>query len=206
MNRKEHWEKVYSTKSTTEVSWYQQYPDISLQLIEFAHIEKNQAIIDVGGGASVLVDCLLNQGFTNISVLDISHSALAHAKQRLGEKSAQIQWIEGDVTDFTTDSQFSLWHDRAVFHFLTQAEDRQAYVNNLKKQVVTNGHVIIATFSLEGPKQCSGLEIVQYDDILIANELGKSFSLQKTVSELHKTPSQKIQAFSYFYFIKNDST
>jgi 2-polyprenyl-3-methyl-5-hydroxy-6-metoxy-1,4-benzoquinol methylase len=204
MNRKEHWENVYSTKLADEVSWYQQYPDISLQLIESAHIEKNQAIIDVGGGASVLAEYLLNQEFTNISVLDISHSALTQAKKRLAEKSSLIHWIESDVIDFTADFQFTLWHDRAVFHFLTQVEDRQAYIDALKKHVVINGHVIIATFSLEGPKQCSGLETVQYNDILIADTLGKSFSLKKTVSEMHKTPSQKIQTFSYFYFVKND--
>ncbi len=203
MNRKEHWENVYTTKSTTEVSWYQRTPSVSLSLIEATGIEKKDAIIDVGGGASVLVDCLLDRGFTDVSVLDIADSAIASAKKRLGERAAKVRWYENDVTAFDLGVKFRLWHDRAVFHFLTETKDRAAYLGNLDRHLAQDGHVIIATFSRNGPTKCSGLDIVQYDEESISRELGAAFRLRKSVTETHLTPSSKEQEFKYFHFTRN---
>ncbi len=202
MDTKKHWEDVYQSKATDEVSWYQSNPATSLSLIEAAGLEKHQPIIDVGGGASNLVDHLLADGYSNLSVLDISATAIEAAKKRLGQKAGQISWYEADVTRFHPPVKFSLWHDRAVFHFLTREEDRQAYVENLSNSLSGHGQVIIATFSLNGPKQCSGLDIVQYDEDKIAAVLGERFELHNTVSEVHMTPARKEQAFSYFCFRK----
>lgn len=203
VNRKEHWENIYTTKSTTEVSWYQRTPSVSLSLIEAAGIGKKDAIIDVGGGASVLVDCLLDRGFTDVSVLDIAAAAIASAKKRLGERVAQVHWYENDVTAFDLGARFRLWHDRAVFHFLTEAKDRAAYLRNLDKHLAQDGHVIIATFSRNGPTKCSGLDIVQYDEESIARVLGAAFRLRKSATEIHLTPSNKEQEFKYFHFTRN---
>lgn len=146
MNKKEHWENVYTTRSVTDVSWYQETPSTSLRLIDRAGIGKDDPIIDVGGGASVLVDFLLDRGFTDVSVLDIASAAIAHAQNRLGARAAQVQWHEADVTAFRLGRRFKLWHDRAVFHFLREAQDREAYIRNLDAHLAPDGHVIIATF------------------------------------------------------------
>lgn len=203
VNRKEHWENVYTTKATTEVSWYQRTPTVSLSLIEAAEIGKKDAIIDVGGGASVLVDCLLDRGFTDVSVLDIAASAIASAKKRLSERATQVHWCENDITAFDLGVKFRLWHDRAVFHFLTEAKDRAAYLRNLDEHLAQDGHVVIATFSRNGPTKCSGLDIVQYDEESIARELGAAFRLRRSVTETHLTPGNKEQEFKYFHFTRN---
>jgi 2-polyprenyl-3-methyl-5-hydroxy-6-metoxy-1,4-benzoquinol methylase len=203
MSRKEHWENVYTTKSTTEVSWYQRVPSMSLSLIEAAGIGKKDAIIDVGGGASALIDCLLDRGFMDVSVLDIAASAIASARKRLGERAAKVHWYENDVTVFDLGVKFRLWHDRAVFHFLTEAKDRAAYLRNLDKHLAQDGHVMIATFSRNGPTKCSGLDIVQYDEESISRELGAAFRLRKSVTETHITPSNKEQEFKYFHFMRS---
>jgi 2-polyprenyl-3-methyl-5-hydroxy-6-metoxy-1,4-benzoquinol methylase len=196
--RKTHWEQVYQKKSPSDVSWYQTQPSMSLKLIEDTGIEKHQAIIDVGGGASVLVDYLLKAGFSRLAVLDISAQSLQHAKTRLGENASSIEWYESDVTTFQPLQPYELWHDRAVFHFLTNAEDRNRYVQVLKQALVPNGHLIIATFAIGGPKKCSGLEIVQYDAKSLCAELGEKFELLDVQNETHTTPNNAEQKFTYF--------
>lgn len=202
MNKKEHWENVYTTKSVTDVSWYQETPSTSLRLIDRAGIGKDDPIIDVGGGASVLVDFLLDRGFTDVSVLDISSTAIAHARNRLGGRAAQVQWHEADVTALRLGRKFKLWHDRAVFHFLREAKDREAYIRNLDAHLAPDGHVIIATFSLNGPTRCSGLDIVQYDEESIARAFGAVLQLNGSVTETHVTPRNREQEFKYFHFTR----
>ena len=199
--RKTHWEQVYQQKSPLDVSWYQTQPSMSLKLIEETGIEKQQRIIDVGAGASVLVDYLLKAGFSRLAVLDISAQSLQHAKTRLGENSHKIEWLEDDVTTFEPPHPYELWHDRAVFHFLTNAEDRNRYVQVLKKALVPNGHLIIATFAIGGPKKCSGLDIVQYDAESLCAELGDEFELLDVQNEAHITPANAEQKFTYFRFL-----
>jgi ubiquinone/menaquinone biosynthesis C-methylase UbiE len=163
MNRKEHWNHVYQTEAHDDVSWYQSRPATSLKLIEACGVGKQEDIIDVGGGASVLVDFLLDAGFTRLAVLDISAVALAYAKERLGARVGEVEWFEADVTGFTSPHCFNLWHDRAVSHFLTDKPDRQKYVQTLKRTLTSDGYVIIATFAIDGPLKCSGLEVARYD-------------------------------------------
>ncbi|BBC24008.1 class I SAM-dependent methyltransferase [Pseudanabaena sp. ABRG5-3] len=201
-NRKTHWQNIYQEKSASDVSWYQSEPKLSLELILRTQIAKDEAIIDIGGGASVLVDYLCNNNFTNLSVLDISENALATAKRRVGDLATQIEWIEADITQFKPPHQFSLWHERAVFHFLTEASDRQLYVNVLKNSLRAGGHLIIAAFAIGGATKCSGLDIVQYDSEKLIAELGEDFKLIAEKSEIHITPANKEQKFSYFYFTK----
>ncbi len=202
MDRQKHWEQVYSNKSPLEVSWFQADPAMSLGLIQSTGIEKTAAIIDVGGGASRLVDFLLSHGFTNVSVLDISSQAIEHAHTRLGEKATEVDWLVDDITAFNAAHKYDLWHDRAVFHFLTDANDRQKYVANMTAALAKGSHVIIATFAIGGPDKCSGLEIVQYDEAKIQNELGTEYKLLDVHHELHITPANKEQQFIYFHFIK----
>ena len=200
---KEHWEKVYQTKQPTEVSWFQTDPAVSLELIALTGINHTQRIIDVGGGASVLVDKLLDAGFEGLTVLDISSAALDYAKERLGERSANVQWIESDVTEFEFVRKYDLWHDRAVFHFLTDPEDRKKYKKVLNESLNPGGHVIIAAFALEGPPKCSGLDVERYSPEKIKNELGESFEFRKSVNEVHRTPWNAEQKFTYCYFKKS---
>ncbi len=201
-NRKQHWEQIYTDKSLLEVSWYQKEPAVSLQLIENTGIAMDSPVIDVGGGASLLVDYLQQRGFSKLAVLDISASALVHARSRLGVRAGEVEWFESDITNFTPPYVFLLWHDRAVFHFLTDAQDRRNYVAVLKQTVPAEGHVIIAAFAIGGPDKCSGLDIVQYDAGRISAELGGEFELQEQVEELHQTPANKQQTFNYFRFIR----
>ena len=202
MNRKEHWEKVYSDKSPLQVSWYQSEPSISLELIEATGCHKDAAIIDVGGGTSVLADFLLEAGYKHLSVLDLSGNALAHAKERLGIQGVSIDWLELDVTEFLPPHLYDIWHDRAVFHFLTDAKDRRKYVETLKRALPKGGHVILAAFAIGGPEKCSGLDIVQYDAKKITRELGDAFSLLSERHEIHITPNGGEQKYIYFHFVK----
>lgn len=199
-DRKNHWEDVYTKKTPKEVSWYQIEPTITLNLIKFIGIDHTSKIIDVGGGASVLVDKLLDQGFQNLTVLDISSKSLQLAKERLGQLSAQVSWIEADVTEFDPPQKYDLWHDRAVFHFLTDPNDRKKYVQNMEKALNSRGHVIIATFAIDGPLKCSGLDVERYSDEKLKNELGGSFELIKSIEEVHVTPWGSEQKFIYCYF------
>lgn len=200
MNRKEHWNQVYETRAPDDVSWHQARPASSLKFIAASGIAKDQGVIDVGGGASVLVDCLLDAGFTQLAVLDLSGAALALTRIRLGPRAAVVHWFEADVTEFRPSMRFALWHDRAVFHFLTASAERARYVESLKASLVPGGHVIIATFALDGPAQCSGLEVARYDAAGIGAELGAEFRFQEQVDETHLTPWQTEQHFSYFRF------
>ncbi|KAF0170295.1 MAG: hypothetical protein FD161_4695 [Limisphaerales bacterium] len=200
MNRQAHWNQVYQTKAPDEVSWHQTSPACSLGLIEAAGIAKDQVVIDVGGGASVLVDCLLDAGFQRPAVLDISAAALAHARQRLGARAGEVEWVVADVTEFIPSRQFALWHDRAVFHFLTDSADRRKYVAAMQRALLPDGHVIIGTFALDGPAKCSGLDVARYDATAIAAELGAGFQLREQRDETHVTPWNTEQRFSFFRF------
>jgi SAM-dependent methyltransferase len=197
-DRKKHWEQVYEGKSPLEVSWFQAEPSQSLRLIQNTGIAKADHIVDVGGGASVLVDRLQGCGFENLTVLDISSGAIEHAKRRLGEAADNVEWHEADITVFDPPHSYALWHDRAVFHFLTQQSDREKYVEVMKHAVPTNSHIILATFSIGGPEKCSGLDIVQYDASKLLNVLGDEFRIVEVVDEVHMTPGNREQNFSYF--------
>ena len=199
--RKEHWEKVYQNKSPDEVSWYQPSPALSLQLIANTRLAFDAPIIDVGGGASTLVDELCDSGYSNVSVLDVSASALAYAKQRCADKVSGVHWYEEDVTCFKPPHRFALWHDRAVFHFLTGRADREDYIRVLKQSVEPGGHIIMMTFAIDGPKKCSGLDIVQYDEDKLISELGPGFELIEAGFDVHFTPAGNQQKFAYFRFL-----
>ncbi len=199
-NRKDHWEHIYSDKGVTEVSWYQQCPENSLRLIKATAVKKSARIIDIGGGASTLVDFLLDDGYQNLSVLDISHAAIEHARSRLGSNEAQIKWIEQDITKFIAEQPFEVWHDRAVFHFLTDADDRLSYVKAISHALKPGAHAIIATFNLDGPEKCSGLDIVQYSPETLSDIFSEGFELVETSTEQHDTPSGKSQSFVYCRF------
>lgn len=201
-DRKTYWQNIYQQKEPTEVSWFQLKPTVSLDLIANCHLDQADPIIDVGGGASVLVDHLLKQEHTNLAVLDISGAALAASRKRLGANAGVVTWIESDVTSYSPESDFALWHDRAVFHFLTDAEDRQRYVKTLKNALRVGGHLILASFAIGGPDKCSGLPIVQYDARKLEAELGLGFKLVEERAEKHITPAQRIQEFAYFQFIR----
>lgn len=200
--KKEHWERVYTSEAPTDLSWFQTVPEMSLRLIAATGIRKDNAIIDIGGGTSLLVDTLLDAGFSNLTVLDISRSALDRAKARLGRRASQVDWLEADVTEFDAPKQFALWHDRATFHFLTEKTVRRKYVDNLRRALDPTGHVIIATFAIDGPLKCSGLEVVRYDATAISAELGNEFELAEVFDEAHVTPSGGQQLFSYFRFVR----
>ena len=201
-DKKTHWEKIYREKSSSDVSWYQESPDLSLELIRRSGVRNDEAIVDVGGGASVLVDVLCEEGFRNLSVLDISGIALAGAQQRLGDLAETIEWFESDITEFDPPHAFTLWHDRAVFHFLTDESDRRKYVSVLKRALRPGGHLIIAAFAIGGPEQCSGLQVVQYDSSRLKAELGEEFELVEERDEVHITPANKEQRFTYFRFVR----
>ncbi len=162
MKRQQHWEKVWSRDNPREVGWYQESPETSLSLVEKTGIDLDVRILDVGGGASTLVDGLLDRGFENIEVLDLTDSAFGHSRSRLGTRAERVTWTTEDVTTFRTDQPVDLWHDRAVLHFLTQERDRELYVRSLTESLAPAGHVIIATFALDGPRKCSGLKVVRY--------------------------------------------
>ena len=200
MQSKDHWEKVYSTKATDAVSWFQPHADVSLNLINATGIGRHASIIDVGGGASVLVDDLLDHGFTDLTVLDLSAAALAAAQKRLGERASGVNWIEGDITKVgLPKSRYDIWHDRAVFHFLTDAEDRAAYVRTVFNSVKPGGHVIVASFAEDGPTECSGLPVMRYSADQLHDQFGESFLLLNHRKEEHHTPAGKVQQFVYCY-------
>lgn len=200
--RRTHWEQVYEKKPPSTVSWFQPEPTLSLQLIENSGVARTDAIIDVGGGASTLVDCLQARGYENLSVLDIAAGALELAKERLGDAAEKVRWHASDVTSFVPPQTYDLWHDRAVFHFLTNPSDREKYVDVLKRAVPKGGHVIIATFAIGGPKKCSGLDVEQYDAPKLLETLGAEFRLLEEACETHITPAKAKQTFSYFRLMR----
>ncbi len=200
--RSAHWENVYATKGENEVSWFQDSPAISLELIREADAGHGAAIIDIGGGASRLVDHLLTEGYRSIAVLDLSAHALEAAKKRLGPAAASVDWIVADVTTWQPARSYDVWHDRAAFHFLTDPGDRAAYRERLQSAVRPGGRIIIGTFALDGPEKCSGLPVQRYDGASLAQELGPSFELLDTRSEIHHTPWESTQAFQFSRFRK----
>jgi len=206
MQQKDHWEQVYSTKPTTGVSWFQEHATQSLKLIADTRIPASASILDVGGGASTLVDDLVAQGYSDLSVLDISLAALKTAQTRLGENAKKIQWLVGDVTSIELpDHAFDVWHDRAVFHFLTAPEQRQSYVHHVLRAVKPGGHIIVSTFAEDGPLQCSGLPVMRYSADGLHAEFGNPFELVRHEKEEHRTPSGGIQQFVYCYCRKQNS-
>lgn len=202
LDRRQHWESVYSNKATDEVSWFQPHASSSLRLIEGC-ADTNAHIIDVGGGASVLVDGLLDAGYRNLTVLDLAESALAASRQRLGARAASVQWIAADITQAELPAaHYDVWHDRAVFHFLTDPADRARYVAQVLKSVKPGGHVIVAAFGPGGPLQCSGLDVVRYVPDTLHAEFGAPFRLLGHESEIHRTPTGKEQEFVYCYCVR----
>jgi len=200
MQSKEHWERVYKTKPATGVSWYQEHAEQSLRLIQQTGVPHTASIIDVGGGASTLVDDLLHDGYRAITVLDLSAAALNAAQVRLGERANSVNWLEGDIVKTRLpEHAYDVWHDRAVFHFLTNEADRQAYVAQVLGSVKPQGHVIVATFAEDGPTQCSGLPVMRYSPAELHGQFGPSFSLLKQEREEHHTPSGTTQKFIYCY-------
>jgi ubiquinone/menaquinone biosynthesis C-methylase UbiE len=200
MNIKTHWEHICERKALTQVSWYQEHAQYSLQYIRNTGIQKTDHIIAVGGGASTLVDDLIADGFQHISILDISGSALQIARERLGAKSHPVNWIEADITQANLPHQaYTVWHDRAVFHFLTEAADRQRYIDAVRYAVRPGGHVIVATFAPDGPDHCGGLEVMRYDPEGLHDEFGASFELVDSTHETHHTPFGMDQKFIYCY-------
>jgi 2-polyprenyl-3-methyl-5-hydroxy-6-metoxy-1,4-benzoquinol methylase len=199
-NRGAHWENVYRTKGEREVSWFQEAPSISLDLIRSAGATRHSAIVDIGGGASRLVDALVDEGYEAVTVLDLSESALAAAKTRLGHTAARVTWIVADVTRWKPPQRYDVWHDRAAFHFLTDATDRTAYVECLHEALRPGGHAIIATFALDGPERCSGLPVVRYDAARLGEILGDDFSLVETRRHDHHTPMGSTQRFQFSVF------
>jgi 2-polyprenyl-3-methyl-5-hydroxy-6-metoxy-1,4-benzoquinol methylase len=200
MQNKSHWENIYTTKDSTQVSWFQQHPEMSLQLIKKTGLSRKGQIIDVGGGASTLVDDLLADGYANVTVLDISGAALHVAQQRLGPMASNVTWLEASILDVELPQKFyDLWHDRAVFHFLTNEDDRARYVAAVKRSVKTGGHVIVATFAADGPLRCSGLDVVRYSAESLHDQFGDQFELVDSTSELHHTPFGTDQRFTYCY-------
>lgn len=205
MDSKQHWEQIYSSKAADSVSWFQLHAQRSLHLVQQTGVDKNAAIIDVGGGASTLVDDLLAEGYANLTVLDLSATALEVARQRLGNRADKVHWIEGDITQVELPRhRFDLWHDRAVFHFLTDPADRHAYVEQVMRAVRPGGHVIIATFAEDGPEKCSGLPIMRYSPDSLHAEFGEVFLLVGHEQEAHQTPFGTVQQFVYCYCRKGN--
>jgi ubiquinone/menaquinone biosynthesis C-methylase UbiE len=199
---KEHWEKIYNTKELKDVSWYQPVPETSLDFIRQFNISKTAKIIDIGGGDSLFVDYLIEQGYEDISVLDISESALERAKVRLGVKANKVKWIVCDVTDFVPTEQYDFWHDRAAFHFLTSEKDISSYVDTLRSFLKPGGVLVLGTFSEKGPEKCSGLEIKQYTETSMTDRLKWIFDKIKCITVDHLTPFNTIQNFIFCSFRK----
>ena len=207
MDARQHWEWVYRTKEPTEVSWYAPHLDVSLQFIEDAAPQRGARIIDVGGGEATLVDDLLDRGYRYLSVLDVSATALDVAKARLGERAGAVDWLCGDVAWYPfARHQYDVWHDRAVFHFLTDPKDRAAYVRQVTHAVKPGGHVIVATFGPEGPTKCSGLDVVRYDPDALHDQFSTKFRLLRHLTEIHRTPAGTTQQFTYCYCKTSEAT
>ncbi len=202
MQNKEHWEKVFATKAENEVSWFQTYPKTSMEFLELFNLPLDAKIIDVGGGDSYFVDALLEKGYTNIYVLDISANAIERAKTRLGNKAINVNWIVSDITKFEPTVKFDFWHDRAAFHFLTSEENIYKYVSIAENAINQNGYLILGTFSENGPTKCSGLEIKQYNENSMSVKFEVNFNRIKCITEDHTTPFNTVQNFLFCSFIK----
>ena len=200
MEWREHWDAIYGRKGPTEVSWYRPHLERSLRFVELANLPKDAEILDVGGGASTLVDDLLAQGFKNVTVLDLSESAIAQSKARLGARATEVTWIVGDITQVDLPEQrFDFWHDRAVFHFLTDEADRRRYVLAVRHALKQGGHIVVATFGPSAPERCSGLPVVRYTAEGIHDQFGIQFAKVGSDDEVHQTPWGTEQEFVYCY-------
>jgi SAM-dependent methyltransferase len=197
MDRASHWEQIFARKSDTQVSWYQPDPELSVKLIAQVQPSRDGCVIDVGGGTSVLVDRLLGLGYDCLTVLDISALALARSRDRLGERAGRVRWLNGDITEMSDLGSYSVWHDRAAFHFLTANNDRRRYAEIARRTISSGGHAIIATFAPDGPDQCSGLEVCRYDAQSLVREMGSGFHIEQQVRETHTTPWGTEQPFVY---------
>ncbi|MFN8324131.1 MAG: class I SAM-dependent methyltransferase [Chitinophagales bacterium] len=200
---KEHWENVFATKQETDVSWFQPYPKTSIEFLELFKLPLDANIIDVGGGDSHFVDALLEKGYRNIYLLDISANAVERTKKRLGEKAENVSFIVSDITEFKPETKFDFWHDRAAFHFLTGEEKINKYVSLAEQSINKNGYLILGTFSNEGPKKCSGLEIKQYSEGSMSNRFEVGFNRIKCIREDHLTPFNTTQNFLFCSFQRN---
>lgn len=199
-DRQTHWQGVYQTKRENQVSWFQESPDVSLDLIRATGAKPGTAIVDVDGGASRLVDTLIQEGFRSVSVLDLSENALATSRARLGESARRVDWIVADVTAWQPHRVYDVWHDRAAFHFLTDPDDQVAYAGCVRRAVSPGGYVIIGTFAPNGPERCSGLPVVRHDAISIGEALGRYFALEESRQHEHATPWGTIQRFQFSLF------
>jgi SAM-dependent methyltransferase len=205
MDRRKHWEKVYSSTPVDKVGWYEPHLETSLAWTEDLGLAKDVPIIDIGAGASTLVDDLLSKGYESITVLDLSASALASAKERLGERSGSVTWLEGDITSIDLPAHhYGLWHDRAVFHFLTRPEQQEQYRDNLLKALQPAGHLVIGTFAPEAPPKCSGLPVQRYSAQELASTLGSEFELKRHQKMMHLTPGGTEQMYLYCHFQRSD--
>jgi SAM-dependent methyltransferase len=204
MNLRAHWDSVYTSKRENEVSWFQESPAISLDLIRASGAKPGASIIDVGGGASRLVDALLDSDYDAVTVLDLSERALATTQARLGELASKVRWIVADITTWEPSLTYDLWHDRAVLHFLTEPKDRAAYAERVWKAVRSGGQVIIGTFALDGPERCSGLPVMRHDAASLGVLLSPSFDLIESRSHEHKTPMGTTQRFQFSRFRRTD--
>lgn len=203
VRRREHWERIYRTRPSDELGWFQPRALRSLRLIEDALPDRGAAIIDVGAGDSVLVDDLLDAGYANLTVLDLSAEALARCRGRLGPRGTGVGWIAADIVEAVLpEAAYDLWHDRAVFHFLTDAADRARYIERVLRSVKRGGHVIVAAFGPGGPPQCSGLDVVRYAPDALHAEFGAPFRLARHTTELHHTPTGKEQEFVYCHCVR----
>jgi trans-aconitate methyltransferase len=199
-SRQQHWEKVYTTKGDNQLSWFQETPAASLELIELVGAIQSSAIIDIGGGASRLVDSLVSRGYEDMTVLDLSAAALASVRSRIGDKANRVTWIIADVTIWEPSRTYDVWHDRAAFHFLTDPNDQAAYVARLRRALRVGGHAIVATFAPDGPERCSGLMVSRYDAKTLAATLGEGFELIDTRRHEHTTPWGAVQKFQFSTF------
>ena len=202
MNRHEHWQRIYTTKGEQDTSWFEAVPSVSLRLMEAAGLTPETCVVDIGGGESHLVDVLTRRGMTCLAVLDVSTAALEHARARLGDVAHVPTWIAADVTGDWSLKPMDIWHDRAVFHFLTDASDRARYLRHLRNTLKPNGSAIIATFALDGPQTCSGLAVARYSSETLAAELGETFQLMESVAHTHMTPWGAAQSFQYSRFAR----
>jgi len=201
-DRKKHWETIYQTKELKDVSWFQPTPETSLSFLKQYNIPTTAKIIDIGGGDSFLVDNLLDLGYQDITVLDISAAALDKAKQRLGDRADKIKWIVADAATFRPTEKYDFWHDRAAFHFLTQEQEIENYLDTVQKSIQQTGVLVIGTFSEQGPKKCSGIEIKQYSETTMTDRLTRFFEKIKCITVDHKTPLDTIQNFIFCSFRK----
>jgi trans-aconitate methyltransferase len=206
LDRKKHWENIYQTKDLKDVSWYQPTPTTSLDFLKQFNISTTAKIIDIGGGDSFLVDHLLDLGYTDLTVLDISAASLDRAKQRLGDRATKVKWIVADAATFKPTEQYDFWHDRAAFHFLTQEQEITNYIDTIQKSIKPTGVLVIGTFSEQGPKKCSGINIKQYSETTMTDRLKKFFEKVKCITVDHQTPFDTIQNFIFCSFKKLETT